>query len=243
MLKRKAIGLSDTGVVRNTNQDSYYLDPKGRFFIVADGMGGYIGGKEASEISIKTISRYLEENWESSFSSDLIIRQSIVDANEDILKAQELNPELSQMGTTVVVILFRGGYSWYGHVGDSRLYRLRNSLLEKLTDDHTWISNAVRRGELSQEQIRSHPWRHLLLQCLGRRDLNPIDVEKLETLPGDLLLLCSDGLTEELRDQEIARILTDENLVDSQAKVANLIETAKRAGGSDNITVLLVEEP
>ena len=243
MLKRKAIGLSDTGVVRNTNQDSYYLDPKGRFFIVADGMGGYIGGKEASEISIKTISRYLEENWESSLSSDLIIRQSIVDANEDILKAQELNPELSQMGTTVVVILFRGEYSWYGYVGDSRLYRLRNSLLEKLTDDHTWISNAVRRGELSQEQIRFHPWRHILLQCLGRRDLTSIDIEKLETIPGDLLLLCSDGLTEELRDQEIAEILTDENLVDSQTKAAKLVEKAKRAGGSDNITVLLVEEP
>jgi protein phosphatase len=242
MFKRQAIGLSDTGVVRNTNQDSYYLDSQKRFFIVADGMGGYVGGKEASEISVKTISNYLEQNWNSPLPSNALIHESIVIANKEILKAQDLNPELSQMGTTVVVILFREDGSWRGHVGDSRLYRLRAGQLEKITEDHTWIANYVRRGELSDEQLRSHPWRHVLLQCLGRSDLELIEVEPLDTLSGDLLLLCSDGLTEEVNDQKISQVLADQNLVDCQAKAATLVETAKQAGGSDNITVLLVEE-
>jgi PPM family protein phosphatase len=240
MVKRQSIGLSDTGIIRSANQDSHYLDPQGRFFIVADGMGGHAGGQEASEMAIKTIRSYFEEHWESDQPSNTLIIKAVNYANESIIEDQHINPEREEMGTTIVLALFRNDGNWRGHVGDSRLYRFRNSQLEQLTIDHTWVAKALQRGELTEEQVKEHPWRHVLFQCLGRKDLRLIDVEKLEVLSGDLLLLCSDGLTEEVSDAAINEFLTQSTSCETIAK--NLIEAAKSAGGSDNITVVLINE-
>ncbi len=240
MVKRQSIGLSDTGIIRSVNQDSHYLDPQGRFFIVADGMGGHAGGQEASEMAIKTIRSYFEEHWDSEQPSKILITQAVNYANESILEDQHLNPEREEMGTTVVMVLFRSDGNWRGHVGDSRLYRFRDSQLEQMTSDHTWVAKAVQRGDITEDQVKDHPWRHVLFQCLGRKDLRLIDVEPLEVLPGDLLLLCSDGLTEEVSDPAINQFLTQSTSYKTLA--STLIEAAKEAGGSDNITVVLIEE-
>lgn len=240
-MKRRFVGLTDTGIVRTVNQDSYYVDdPQGRFFIVADGMGGHAGGQEASKIATKTIQSHLEDHWDDTdFASEALLKEAIEKANQDILEDQSFHPERADMGTTVVAIIFRDRYLC-GHVGDSRLYRWRDSSLEQITEDHTWVGMAIKSGEISKDQAHTHPYRHVLSQCLGRKDLMKIDISEIEIEPGDLHLICSDGLTEEVRDDKIADLLSQE--ANCSEKAINLISAAKEAGGSDNITVVLIVE-
>ncbi len=240
-MKRCFAGLTDTGIVRTVNQDSYYIDEsQGRFFIVADGMGGHAGGQEASRIATKRIQEHLEEHWDNlDIPSEVLLKNAIDKANEGILEDQSNNPERRDMGTTVVVTMFRDR-PLCAHVGDSRLYRWRDSKLEQVTDDHTWVSLALRSGEISKEQAKVHPWRHVLSQCLGRKDLYNIELQEVEVQAGDQLLMCSDGLTEEVSDEEIQNCLSQSE--DYKQAVEKLIIAAKEAGGSDNITVVIVGE-
>lgn len=231
-------GKTDTGLVRSVNQDSYHIDPEGRFFIVADGMGGHAGGQEASRIAAQTIQQYLVENWDSHLSSPALLEAAFHQANYAILKDQNAHPERSDMGTTAVVIIFRGDRPWCANVGDSRLYRLRGAHLEQITEDQTWVAQAVKRKDLTPDQARIHPWRHVLSQCLGREDLKEVDVKEIKVEKGDRLLLCSDGLTEELSDTLIANYLRD--IRPGELAANALIEEAKKKGGRDNITVVIV---
>jgi protein phosphatase len=239
-MERRFWGLTDTGLVRSVNQDSYYIDdPKGRFFIVADGMGGHAGGQEASQIATKQIQAYLEEKWDSEESSEILLQEAIDLANQGILEDQNNHPERADMGTTVVILMFREK-PWVAHIGDSRLYRLRESQLEQITEDHTWVGLALRSGDITKEQAKVHPWRHVLSQCLGRKELYGVDLHELDVQAGDRLLLCSDGLTEEVADDLINVFLTDSE--DCKAAATELVEAAKKAGGSDNVTVVIVEQ-
>ncbi len=240
MTKRQFTGLSDPGLVRNVNQDHFYFDPEGQFFIVADGMGGHAGGEEASNIAVKAMQAYLTEHWDSDAASSLLIEESFKEANKNILADQEEHPERGDMGTTAVVVIFRHGEAWRGHIGDSRLYRLREASLEQITEDHTWITNAVKMGDITKEQAKTHPWRHVLCKCLGRKDYYQAEVARLEIESGDKLLLCSDGLTEEVPDELISFTLQSYPSCEEMAK--QLIEEAKNGGGSDNITVIIVAE-
>lgn len=240
MLKRLFSGITDPGLLRSNNQDDYYVDPEGRFFIVADGMGGHAGGQEASQIATSTIRSYLEEQWESDLSTQEILHKALLLANHAIVSDQKTHPERADMGTTAVVLVFRppDDQPWSAHVGDSRLYRLRGPKILQVTEDHTWIARAVRDGELTLDQSRTHPWRHVLSQCLGREDMNRIDIQPIEAQGGDRFLLCSDGLTEELSDSLIASHLKTVRASDSVTRA--LVEAAKQQGGRDNITVIVV---
>ncbi|MFE4107488.1 Stp1/IreP family PP2C-type Ser/Thr phosphatase [Almyronema epifaneia] len=231
-------GLTDPGLLRANNQDAYYLDPEGRFFIVADGMGGHAGGQEASRLATDVMSAYLNQHWCLAQSSKELLHSAFLSANEAILKDQNHHPERSDMGTTAVVLMFRDEEVWSAHVGDSRLYRLRGAKLEQLTEDHTWVARAIREGELTPEQSKSHPWRHVLSQCLGREDLLQISLQMVTAQAGDRFLLCSDGLTEELSDQVIAGQL--KSIRACEAAVSTLVEAAKERGGRDNITVVVL---
>jgi protein phosphatase len=182
----------------------------------------------------------LEQYWDSPEPSEKILEQALYEANKAILQDQQTHPERSDMGTTVVVVIFRKQQSWFAHVGDSRLYRLRNSKLEQITEDHTWVARAMSAGDLTPEEARSHPWRHVLSQCLGRRDLQQVDVQPLNVQSGDRLLLCTDGLTEELPDNLISSVLVQHGQNNEKAAY-DLIEGAKDKGGKDNITVVIVE--
>ena len=240
-MKRQFIGLTDTGVVRTANQDNYFVDDElGRFFIVADGMGGHAGGQEASKIATEEIYAYLHQHWDSPIASEVLLTQAVEKANLGILEDQRINPQRRDMGTTVVVLIFRDEQPLCAHVGDSRLYRLRGSQLEQITDDHTWVGMALKKGEINEQQAKFHPWRHVLSQCLGREDLRLIEIQKIEIRSGDRLLICSDGLTEEVTDEQIKTALT--NLKSCQETARELIDAAKAAGGSDNITVVIVEQ-
>ncbi|MFB2836301.1 PP2C family protein-serine/threonine phosphatase [Floridanema evergladense] len=236
-MKSSFDGVSDPGVVRKANQDAYYIDPQGRFFIVADGMGGHAGGQEASRIATETIQSYLDKYWTSEQDSVQLLGAAFFEANQAILKDQREHPERSDMGTTAVVLVFRGQSPWVAHVGDSRLYRLRASTLEQITEDHTWVARAMRSKDLTPRQAKVHPWRHMLSQCLGREDLAQVEIHPLDVQKDDRLLLCSDGLTEEVPESNIAQLL--EYPLCNKAATA-LVEAAKENGGRDNITVVIV---
>jgi PPM family protein phosphatase len=237
-------GGTSSGQVRPANQDSYAIGPQGRFFLLADGMGGHAGGEQASRIAVQAIADFLDATWEEDLSSSQLLRKAILRANAAILTDQRQHPERIDMGTTLVAVLQRPNpaagepHFWYTHVGDSRLYRLRNHQLEQLTQDHTWIAQAVKQGNLSRDEARQHPWRHVLSQCVGREELVAVLVEPLELQAGDRLLLCSDGLTDEVGDEAIAQLLGD--APNCEAAVAALVSAANTAGGSDNITTIVV---
>jgi len=236
-MKSRCTGLSDPGLVRPVNQDAFYIDPDGRFFIVADGMGGHAGGEEASWIATDAIKSYLNEYWDSQEESPVLAEAAFWKANQAIVQDQREHPERSDMGTTAVVVLFREEQALVAHVGDSRLYRLRAEKLEKITEYHTWVARALKSGVLSPSQAKIHPWRHMLSQCLGREDLGQVEIQSLDVEVGDRLLLCSDGLTEELSDIAIASYLQSP-LCETAA--TDLIEAAKEQGGRDNITTVVV---
>jgi len=240
-ISRRFTGQTDVGLVRSVNQDSFYIDePEARFFIVADGMGGHAGGQEASQIATEFIKDYLEEHWESETPSPELLEAALLSANQAIIADQEEHPERGDMGTTAVMIAFRHDVAWRAHVGDSRLYCFRNQKLFQVTKDHTWVARALEMGDIDREQAKVHPWRHVLFQCLGRRDLHQVEVAPLEVQPHDTFLLCSDGLTEEVSDESIAEVLQLDKAHPDLA--AELIEEAKNAGGSDNITIIMVSQ-
>lgn len=238
-MKLDSTGLSDRGRIRAYNQDCLYIDPAGRFFIVADGMGGHAGGEEASRIATQEIRSYLEQNWQSPESASKLLQQALSTANQAIVTDQQNHPERADMGTTAVVVVIRPGESPVcGHVGDSRLYRLRKSQLQQITEDHTWIAKALKIGDITPDEARVHPYRHVLSNCLGREDLKQISVQPLDLEQGDRLLLCSDGLTEELVDDKIASYL--QGTPSLKIAAASLVAAANEEGGHDNITVVLV---
>ncbi|MCS7029921.1 MAG: protein phosphatase 2C domain-containing protein [Gloeomargarita sp. SKYG116] len=233
-------GLTHPGVVRQRNEDAFYIDPQGRFFMVADGMGGYSGGERASQLTVALVAMYLDTYWGRHQPPVEAIQRAMMRANEHILAEQAQNPVIKDMGTTLVLLCRgEGQQAWFCHVGDSRLYRLRNHHLEQLTYDHTWVAQAIAAGGLSPAQARSHPWRHLLTQCLGREDLEPVSVQSLTLEVGDCYLLCSDGLTEEVLDWQIAAILRRQR--SPEWAVQALIDAACQRGGRDNITAVVVQ--
>jgi PPM family protein phosphatase len=235
-MKSLFAGLSDKGVVRSANQDAYYIDPDGRFFIVADGMGGHAGGEEASRIAIEIAHTYLSQHWESEPDTKNLLIQALIASNDAIIADQEQNTQRSDMGTTVVLILFRDDLVWSAHVGDSRLYRLRGDKLDAITEDDTWVARAMKLGQLNAEEAKTHPLRHVLSHCLGRRDLRQINIQTQDITSGDRILLCSDGLTEEVPHDEIATHLQAGSI---EAAAQALVDAAKDHGGSDNITVII----
>jgi protein phosphatase len=169
-----------------------------------------------------------------------MLEQALWQANEAILQDQQNHPERADMGTTVVAVIFRHPEPpLCVHIGDSRLYRFRAPQLQQVTEDHTWVARAIKIGDISPEEARIHPFRHVLSRCLGREDLHQVEVQSIDLKAGDRLLLCSDGLTEELADDKIAECLQNMTLLEKAS--ISLIEAAKEQGGHDNITVVIVE--
>lgn len=197
-----------------------------------------IQGEEASRLAVECIRDYLEQVWHTDDTPEEMLTQAVLKANTAIVSDQINHPNRADMGTTVVVVLLRHGQAWYCHVGDSRLYRLRGAKLEQISTDHTWIARAVQAGLLTPEEGRIHPWRHMLLQCVGREDLKVVPVNPLDFVEGDRLMICSDGLTEEVSDDRIAHYL--KNIRNPDGAVRALVEEAKRQGGRDNITVIVI---
>ena len=224
------------GHVRDQNEDSVAPEVDGSsggpiVVAVADGMGGAAAGEVASRLAIDAAV--------AGPPADVDTARRILDANRAVLDAVLKDPSRAGMGTTMTLGVFDGEGSLHlGHVGDSRAYLLRNDELERLTTDHTYVMELVARGQLSVEDAASHPRRNLITRVVGMEDIT-VDESKVQLEPGDRVLLCSDGLTDMVPDDEIGRILRTEESVPGAAWA--LVEAANAAGGVDNTTVALID--
>jgi PPM family protein phosphatase len=239
----KAVGATNVGRRRRGNEDAYVADPGRGIFLVADGMGGHAAGEIASELVSATVARALAEARDSGASGDAllgVLRQASHTAHDAIVTCCDDDERYSGMGTTLTAcVLDEEGRFWVGHIGDSRLYRLREGVLEQITHDHTWVQREVDEGRLAADTARSHPLSHILTRVLSEDSDPEMDVIADRVRPGDLLLLATDGLYNMIDDATIAKLLSSD---DSLAKIAtSLIRAANRAGGADNITVVLVQ--
>ncbi len=225
--------LTHAGLRRSLNEDTYYGDGELSLWLVADGMGGHLNGEIASAIARETVVREVR----AGNSLDGAIRL----AGEEITRASHGRSETLPMGTTLVAARLRGAHYQVAWVGDSRAYLWRPQGLLQLSQDHSYVQELVANGSLTHEQARSHPQRNVVTQALGVTDPRQLRVEQCEgeLQPGMQLLLCSDGLTEEVDDRGIARILAHTEC-SAQECVDGLVAAALDGGGSDNITVLLI---
>ncbi|MDY6794829.1 MAG: Stp1/IreP family PP2C-type Ser/Thr phosphatase [Actinomycetota bacterium] len=226
--------LTETGKVRDNNEDSYHVDE--RTFIVADGMGGHRAGEVASSAAIEEFLRFEEAN--ASLEPVDRMREGILAANRELYAQAMGDTSLEGMGTTFTAVLVEGEV-FMGHVGDSRAYLWRDGGLRLLTRDHSLVERMVQEGRITRTEARNHPHRNIILRALGVSDQVQVDMRSYAAAPGDRLLLCSDGLTESLEDGEIARILCEFPDLDECCRA--LVDVANDRGGTDNITVVLVE--
>jgi len=233
MTIRDAAGATDTGHKRRRNEDAYVLEPP--LFAVADGMGGHQAGEVASRIAAAA----LREDVEPSGGPERV-EALIREANRRIWQHSTEDVTASGMGTTVTVALVEGDLVTIGHVGDSRAYRVRDRRIEQLTDDHSLAAELERSGKLSAEEARSHPQRSVITRALGTEPDVEIDTFTVEGRPGDLYLLCSDGLSSMVDDAGILEVLEGRRgSLDTAAR--ELVRAANRSGGEDNITVVCFE--
>ena len=236
-----AFGATDVGRVRSANQDDFVVltgddAPLGEALVaVADGMGGHAAGEVASEMSLDLLVASLKR---ASAPDERALRDAFASANAGVFQAASHNPEYRGMGTTLVVGLVAGGEMIIGNVGDSRMYLLRNSNLERVTRDHSWVGEMVASNMLTEEQAANHPRRNVLTRALGVAASVDVDTSRLPLRRGDRVMLCSDGLHGMVDDKTIKRIIGGKSLKLERA-ARDLIELANKAGGTDNITVAL----
>ncbi len=235
---------SDIGRIRLVNEDRGWTeitDSGLAVAIVADGMGGHQAGEVASQLAVDTFREVLLGTT-AALSMDerkVLIRQAILQANEVIFDMASRNDQYHNMGTTVVAALLQPENGVIGHIGDSRAYKWRDGVLSQLTEDHTLVNELVKSGQISLEEAAVHPRRNVLTRALGTDELVEVDVRGISWKPGDLLLLCSDGLINMVSIQEMTETLSQDDL-DLDAKADKLIQLALQAGGDDNITVVLL---
>lgn len=232
----KAGYISDRGLVRENNEDNLYADTEEGIFIVADGMGGHNAGEAASEIAIEQVQKEIKEGLSSSGDVKVIIEDAIKEANKRVYKKAGESELFYGMGTTMVTAVAKGERLYIGYVGDSRAYMLDNKGLQPLTEDHTVAMRMLKEGKIKRDELRGHPMSHVLTRAVGTQEyVEPAIME----LPyqGETVLLCSDGLTDMVEDEEIAEVLLTEP--DLQKAYNRLAEMAKEHGGRDNITVVV----
>jgi len=239
----KVFAKSDIGRAREMNQDAYYAsqpsDTVG-LYIVADGMGGYNGGEIASSLAVTAAKDFIENNFtETEHTKEKLqelVKNAIQYANMLVYEKSKEIKELEGMGTTIEVALVHNNRVYIGHVGDSRIYRIRKNFIRKLTTDHSYVQKLVKDGTISKEEAVHHPKKNMLTKALGCTSFVEPDVTVKGFLKDDILVLTSDGLTNMVRDNEIYNIVTD--II--EVATDRLIEKANQAGGLDNITVIIV---
>ncbi len=240
----KAYAKSDKGNVRETNEDYFYISnslDQIQLFLLADGMGGYNGGEIASQLAIQTAKNYIENNFKDiEKDRDSIIQllgSSMEYANMVVYEKAKENPELQGMGTTLEICLIYNNKAYIGHVGDSRIYRVRKQFIRKLTQDHSYVQKLVKEGTITKEQAEHHPQKNMLMKALGCNAFVEPDVMVKGFLKDDILIMCSDGLSN-MVDQQIIYEMASKNI---EQATKDLVQLAKDRGGYDNITVVIIK--
>ncbi len=228
---------TDVGRKRAANEDFYALEEKLGLFVVADGLGGHVAGRRASELGVERFVAAIGDD--PAGHAPTVVRRAFARAGEAILEAARIDVALRGMGTTLVALWLRGDEAWLAHAGDSRLYLLRERRLHALTLDHSVVGERVARGELSPEQARIHPGRHVITRAIGVVASVEPDISALRARPSDLFVLCSDGISSQLQDDEIQSCIEKRHASLGTAAV-DLVSQANAKGGDDNATVILV---
>lgn len=241
----KSVYKSVVGMRRKNNEDSVFCcnEEFSDLFIVADGMGGCNGGEIASSKAIEAFVHDLNNNIED-YKNDENILDSLISAiqysNKFVYNESCKNPELTGMGTTMDAVVIRKGKLFGVHVGDSRIYILRDNKLYRLTSDHSYVMELVKLGQITMEEAEIHPARNLITKALGTKDNLEVDTVIVDIECNDIILLCTDGLTTMINDERIEEILKYSKSINEKADI--LVEEANNAGGLDNITLILVEQ-
>jgi serine/threonine protein phosphatase PrpC len=251
-LRISADAQSDVGRKRKGNEDALCLNDEQRLYVVADGMGGHAAGEVASRVAVDAIAEFVELTggnqeitWPFGLDETISyegnrLKTAVRHANTRVIEATRESAEYEGMATTVAAVLVDGDIANLAHVGDSRIYLWNGESIEQLTRDHSWVNEQIENGAISPEQARSHPLRNVVTRALGGRADLVVDIQSRRMAPGDMLLLCSDGLTTMIPDDGIARILR-ESEGDVARATSALVSEANERGGEDNITVVLLK--
>jgi protein phosphatase len=246
----KSYGLTHVGRQRQHNEDAFLVENDARLFLVADGMGGHAAGEIASRIAVDSISEFIlhtredDGTWPHAYDehfrrSTNRLMEAVRTANTRVLEAMRKDARLRGMGTTVVACIADDATVSFAHVGDSRAYLIRDNQLSRITNDHSWVFEQVQAGMLTEAEAEKHPLRNVITRALGGALQVSPDAVEIEAKPGDVFLLCSDGLTGMVPDDEILRLVTS-NEGDLVKSCQDLIDAANARGGLDNITAVLV---
>lgn len=233
----RVVGISDTGLVREKNEDAFLMDEDQGLFLVCDGMGGHRGGEVASHMAVETISRSMEGFTSANARQQLV--QGIEKANQAILKSGLENEDLFEMGTTVTAALVNDTQFTVANVGDSGVFIIRDGSIRKVTRDHTLAEQMLSNGVLKPEEMRDNAYNHILTRALGIEEQIEIDIFDEDLRPDDIILMCSDGLTDMLTPEEIL-IVVQAHSKDLDIAAQQLLREALGKGGFDNITILLL---
>ena len=236
--------LSIKGNFRENNEDSFVVDPRGRFFIVADGMGGQSAGEKASALATEIIPHRLEQtiDFEKASPDEIIKRldEAVAFANGEIMALSSLDSEYLNMGTTLAVMLVAGGKLFIGGVGDSRVYRLRGEQLEQITKDHSLTQALLDAGTITAEEAKTHRYKNVLYRYLGTKEGGTgTEAKILDAQSGDRFMLCSDGVTDGIKN-DLNKIIPMLRQDDLNAAAAAIIKAAEEGGSKDNITCVVV---
>ncbi len=250
-LKVISAGLTDVGRKRNHNEDSFLIDDELQLYVVADGMGGHAGGGTASRIAVETIDKELRkarDSRENPFVSvpnlqDALIPEALRGAVEKaclaIYTAAQEDPRLSGMGTTVISLVVRDDQAFFAHVGDSRAYLIRGELIQQISEDHSLVNEQIKAGMITPEEAKHSRYKNIITRSVGFEEEVQVDVMGVIIEPGDVYLLCSDGLANMLEDREIHELVNSTSNFQDVPK--RLVDMANERGGDDNITVIVVQ--
>jgi len=233
------VARTDVGLQRSNNEDSFLLMESAGLLAVADGMGGHLGGEVASSIVAEVLAAEFQSPFTPEIDDESIknrLGEAVLRANVEIHTQGNSDVRLRNMGTTVTAAIFHGSRIIYASVGDSRLYRLRGDELEQVSEDHSWVGELRRKNLISAEDARRHPLKNIITRALGMESSVDVDTGIDEVQPGDIYLLCTDGLTDLVWNHEIADLLK-QNVNDLEAAATKLLAAANDMGGIDNITV------
>jgi PPM family protein phosphatase len=244
-----ARGQTDVGQKRDHNEDSFLVDPELRLFIVADGMGGHAGGGTASRLAVETIHARIHDAWKAdpaAFTRPApieespvreVLREAVESACQSIYQAAQGDPSLSGMGTTVTAVTVSGRNTFVAHVGDSRCYLVRRSRIYQVSEDHSLVNEQLKAGAITPDEARHSRFKNIITRSVGFEADVAVDMMGLEVEPGDRLVICCDGLSNLVDDQEILDVVHAAPL---ESAPQRLIDLANERGGDDNITVIVI---